>query len=56
MRQRNHELNQEIVLKRKSNPKKWSFSALAKHYNFRAKSTVYEIWTNNKNLYFLPKK
>lgn len=56
MRKPNVDLNEEIVLKRKSDPKKWTFSALAKHYKFNAKSTVYEIWANNKKKYGVKKK
>lgn len=37
------ERNRELILKRKKDPKKWTFRALAKHYGLKS-STVHEIW------------
>jgi hypothetical protein len=42
------ERNNEIVRKRKEDPKKWSFGNLAKYYKVN-KRVVWEIWTRETN-------
>lgn len=42
--------NSNIVLKRKANPKKWTFRALGKFFKLDEK-TVYEIWKRDQDKY-----
>jgi hypothetical protein len=38
------ERNYELMGKRDSNPKKWSWKALADHYGFKSRGTAQEIY------------
>lgn len=44
------ERNRELVLKRKKDPVKWSFSKLGDHYGM-TKRAVWEIWERDKSVY-----
>ena len=47
MNKANLERNKELVLKRKRNPKKWTFRALSEFFRLDVK-TVYTIWERDK--------
>ncbi len=50
------ERNKELILKRKKDPKKWTFRKLKDHYGFKSVGTVHELWERHEHKYQVENK